>query len=112
MNKILELSKPKGNTVDEKKEKSELINEIKQREEDAAEFINKLYKTNEAGTINEYVTSIESLDFVKKQIEQLKVDLQSQIKDHNDVHFRTKDEQMRLSELQNQLHQLEIQNQG
>ena len=74
MNKILELSKPKGNTVDEKKEKSELINEIKQREEDAAEFINKLYKTNEAGTINEYVTSIESLDFVKKQIEQLKID--------------------------------------
>lgn len=62
-----------------------------QRKEDAAEFINKLYKTNEAGTINEYVTSIESLDYVKEKIEQFKLELQQKIKEHNEVQFRKKE---------------------
>jgi hypothetical protein len=52
-----------------KKEKTELEAEIIQRKEDAAGFINNVYKTYEAGTINEYVTSIESLQFVKDKIE-------------------------------------------
>ena len=37
--------------------------------DDAAGFINNVYKTYESGTINEYVASIESLNVVKEKIE-------------------------------------------
>lgn len=103
MNKILDLAKPKVPQLEEKKEKNELLGEINQRKEDAAEFINKLYKTNEAGTINEYVTSIESLDYVKEKIEQFKFELQQKIKEHNEEQFKRKEQQQHLDELQNLL---------
>jgi hypothetical protein len=69
--RIINLAQPKTNpkqSIDIKKEKSEFANEIIQRKEDAGGFINHVYKTFTAGTINEYVTSIESLHIVKDKI--------------------------------------------
>jgi hypothetical protein len=70
MGRISVLSKAKGTeSIDLDREKGELGAAVKQREIDAGKFINHVYVTFKGDTINEYVTSIESLGVVKEKIE-------------------------------------------
>mmetsp|Transcript_42923 Transcript_42923/g.41272 ORF Transcript_42923/g.41272 Transcript_42923/m.41272 type:complete len:101 (+) Transcript_42923:319-621(+) len=79
--KLNKMSQPKFNPkilLDFKKEKTELATEVLQRKDEAADFINNFYKTDEQGiSVNEFVASIESLSVVKEKIELLKSQYQS-----------------------------------
>lgn len=64
-----------------------MVNEIIHRRKDAAEIITNIYKTYEGETVNDWVTSIESLPIVREKIDQFKQTLQSKIKEFNDNNF-------------------------
>eukprot|EP00347_Sterkiella_histriomuscorum_P024380 403331322 len=114
LQKIIRLAEPRQylstQPIDIKKEKGDFVQEIITRKEDAAEFINNIYKASDQGTITEYVNFIESLQFVKDKIEQFKIQLQQKIKEYNEVTFQKKDLQNMLDELRKQLSMIELQN--
>lgn len=75
------------------------MKEVGSRKDDAAEFINKVYKTFEQDTINQYVTSIESLNVVKENISNCQKDLTKMVQEYNDTRSDVEQKNQRVLEL-------------
>ena len=76
---------------------------------DAGQLVTNIYKMDDQETAFQYLTIIESKQFVRDQIQQFKVDLVALIKEGNALNLTRVAEQKQLAALRSQLQLLEVQ---